>query len=279
MQVNPMKSWTASFIREWLPYMRFSSVLKLRNYQLRESERSQASDRMLVLDMKRPLPGKLCLREFGSDGITFQDVFIDNVYGCLLDYMPSCQTILDLGANIGLASLYFALHHPQARIFAIEPDPQNFRLLSTNLDTLIHAGRCSVLQGAVWSKETPLILQETGSPGAYNAFTMREAAPAEAGKATVPGLSMAGILERSGFPIVDILKVDIEGAEVELLDGNLDWLARVRAIAIEFHEESRAQSDFDRKMQQAGFRIVISNRHTVLAIADRREEAGGIQRP
>jgi methyltransferase FkbM-like protein len=70
----------------------------------------------------------------------------------------------------------------------------------------------------------------------------------------------------SGFTTVDILKVDIEGAEVQLFSGNLDWLERVRALLIEFHDESRQESDFDAIMRRYHFRIREETRHTVLAV-------------
>jgi len=60
--------------------------------------------------------------------------------------------------------------------------------------------------------------------------------------------------------------VDIEGAETELFKGDLSWLARVNAIAIEFHGESRMASHFDDAMQEFGFCIYNEDRHTVLAV-------------
>ena len=77
---------------------------------------------------------------------------------------------------------------------------------------------------------------------------------------------MNEVLARSGFPYADLLKVDIEGAEVELFRGDLTWLDRTNAIAIEFHQDSRRESRFDAIMQEHGFDIDDSHRHTVLAI-------------
>lgn len=77
---------------------------------------------------------------------------------------------------------------------------------------------------------------------------------------------MQTIFERSGFDRIDLLKVDIEGAEVQLLQGAGDWLTKVNAIAIEFHGNSRAESGFDQLTQ--GFRIADESPHTVLAIRD-----------
>jgi hypothetical protein len=75
---------------------------------------------------------------------------------------------------------------------------------------------------------------------------------------------MQSIYQRSGFQEVDLLKVDIEGAEVQLLQGDLSWLDHVRVVAIEFHGDSRKESGFDEIMK--GRRIIDDSSHTTLAI-------------
>jgi Methyltransferase FkbM domain len=82
----------------------------------------------------------------------------------------------------------------------------------------------------------------------------------------VEGYTMTEILDRSGFDRVDLLKVDIEGAERELFSSqDVSWLDRVGAIAIEFHEDSRSASGFDDTMIRNGFEICSEDRHTVIA--------------
>jgi len=76
---------------------------------------------------------------------------------------------------------------------------------------------------------------------------------------------MAQVLAMSGFSTVDLLKVDIEGAERQLLRGDVSWLDRVSALAIEFHGDSREDSGFDEKIAAHGLEIVEENRHTTLA--------------
>ena len=59
---------------------------------------------------------------------------------------------------------------------------------------------------------------------------------------------MAAILEASGFDVVDLVKIDIEGAERAVF-RQVDWLERVRALAIEFHGSAREEIGFDALMR------------------------------
>lgn len=75
---------------------------------------------------------------------------------------------------------------------------------------------------------------------------------------------MSDIIERAAFKNIDLLKIDIEGAEMEVFSGRIDWLKSIGAIAIEFHGESRKASDFDQKVSAYGFTISDIDAHTVL---------------
>jgi hypothetical protein len=83
------------------------------------------------------------------------------------------------------------------------------------------------------------------------------------------GLPIQKIINNSGFTKVDLLKVDIEGAEVELFKGNVSWLGCVNSIAIEFHGDSRKQCRFDEIMRNYQFQIYDQDSHTVLAVRNR----------
>jgi len=270
MRLNPTQNWTVSFVREWLPYMSLRSVLRLRDYELRSARGEQVEGRNLELRMKQPVPALLSLREVGSDILTFNEVIREQVYRSILTKLRRCETVIDLGANIGLATLYFAGHYPRARVLAVEPNPPTYRILTANLKSLVEAGRCRTLKAAVWGSEKQLVADERSkADGAhYSAFATREADGAQHGDETMQGFPITRIIADSGFARVDLLKVDIEGAEVELFKGDLDWLKQVGAIAIEFHHDSRAVMRFDEVMREYGFRIYDEGQHTVLAVRE-----------
>jgi len=246
--------------------MSLRSVLRLRDYELRSATGKQVEGRILELSMKSPVVGKVSLREVGSDILTFDEVIKRQVYRNILSKLEQCETVIDLGANIGLASLYFASRYPSCRLLAVEPNPPTYKILTANLSDLIEGGRCRTLHAAVWGSERQLIGDPSQAHDHYSAFAAREATGNENGEETMQGFPITRNIHDSGFEHVDLLKVDIEGAEVELFKGDLDWLRRVGAIAIEFHHESRQVCRFDDIMGAYQFRIYDQDPHTVLAV-------------
>ena len=254
-------SWTLDFLREWSPRITLASAWRLRGVTLRFDRPDLG--RKVQLRMKQPWVTDVMLREGTTDFGTWNEVWLDQVYSSVPRCLNGCRTIVDLGANTGLATLYFASAFPGANVFSVEPHPENYAILRQNIRQL--GNRCRTLQAAVWNNDGKLA--QSGSSPAYghDAFRFREDA-SNPHNATIEALSMQTIFERSGFDRIDLLKVDIEGAEVQLLQGAGDWLTKVNAIAIEFHGNSRAESGFDQLTQ--GFRIADESPHTVLAIRD-----------
>jgi hypothetical protein len=103
-----------------------------------------------------------------------------------------------------------------------------------------------------------------------NGFRVSEAtASDDEGADRYPGISMSTLMRRYGIGEIDLLKIDIEGAETELFSGDVSWLTRTGAIAIEFHQTSagytRQLSRFDELIKQYGMAIVAETEHTIVA--------------
>jgi len=266
MTVNPLKTWTVSLFRTWWPHMTFRSVLRCRDFLL-GLNRGHAADHRVHLEVTAPFKATVVLRSVDSDWFTFKEIVLEEVYGDVLKHVPHGEAVIDLGANIGLASLYFAAKYPKSRVCAVEPSDSNYELLVDNLKPLIQTGRCRALHAALWERQAQLVANPLPAPERHNSFSVRELKPGEdVGTWTIKGMPMAAVIEWAGFTYVDILKVDIEGAERQLFSGDLDWLSRVRALMVEFHEDARHESGFDAIMLRHGFQIRDENRHTVLAI-------------
>ena len=192
------------------------------------------------------------LRPKTIDLWTFDDVFLRQIYGVLRGERIS--TMLDLGANIGLVGLYVLSRNPQAQLAAVEPDSENFALLTRNLPS---ANR---LNAAMWHSDGPVTF-------APDTPTTGQVTHAQEGRA-VPGLTMASLVRWSGFSRIDLLKVDIEGAERHLFAGDRDWLRRVDRLLVEWHGDSRQASEFDAVVAAEGFSILELDAHTSYAHRD-----------
>jgi len=183
------------------------------------------------------------LRLFTSDIAIFHQVF------AALDYtspnLPkTARTIVDLGANIGLATVFFALRYPQARILAVEPDAQNFALLARNTAALWP--RVTAREGAVWTHDGTIDLRHEDSEGRpLGAWGVQVAPePAGAAHAATSCFSMTTLMAQAGIDEIDVLKCDIEGAEKELFSTGAEaWLRKVRLLIIETHDWFRPGSD------------------------------------
>jgi FkbM family methyltransferase len=141
----------------------------------------------------------------------------------------SSPRILDCGANVGLASLFFHRLYPDARITAFEADPALFAILDTNL-AANDANVVERRQVALWTSTGTLAFRSEGSDSG-----MIGALPgAVAGREiTVPSLRLRDVLDEGQ---VDLLKLDIEGAEGAVLADCEPALHRVKAIVMDLHE-------------------------------------------
>jgi FkbM family methyltransferase len=253
-------SWVVNFYKKWNKNVTLSSIAKLREMTVNEDNASGAIER---ISLKKPYDLDVYIRDGITDKATLEEIIVSDVYGLVCDKLASCRNIIDLGANIGLASVYFAVKYDNVKIFSIEPDSGNFELSKRNLEKFIKENRVSCMQGAVWNKNCQLVISNPNDDPVL--FVMEEASSVDQ-KNTIPGMNMQKIIELSGFKTIDLLKIDVEGAEVEIFKSDLSWIKDVKAIAIEFHDESRTVCEFNKKIKECGFEIVGDNGHTVLVV-------------
>lgn len=143
------------------------------------------------------------------------------------------KRILDLGANIGLGLLALHDKYPQAWLAGVETDPRNLPLLIHNLAA--NKIQVSLLSAAV-SGEPGILGLRIGDNSARSTLIQGDPIhPSHAAVIDVPCLTMPQILDRLGWETVDLLKVDIEGAEENLFSGSPQWLSRIEAIVLAIH--------------------------------------------
>jgi FkbM family methyltransferase len=128
-----------------------------------------------------------------------------------------------------MASIMFALKYPAATIIAIEPEPCNFAALVRNTSPYKNV---IPIHAALWQQDGEVALAPSNAhpKGAFQVV--------ENGSQRVPAITMETLMRDTGINSIDLLKVDIEGAEKEVFEF-CPWINKVRVISIELHDRLR----------------------------------------
>jgi FkbM family methyltransferase len=174
---------------------------------------------------------KFVVSDYGELQV-MRDIVLDEEY-----VLPAIEpeTILDLGANIGLASAWFRAHYPAARIVAVEPDPDTFAKLERNLGA---DDAVTLVQAAVGRESGEVDLFR---PPGYSIASSVSEAHADGGSSTrVRACTIDELCAEHRLDRLDLLKLDVEGAELDALDG-FSRLDNVGTIIGEVHRDLLAR--------------------------------------
>src|ERR1700760_4959690 len=154
-------------------------------------------------DLKSPV----FLRVPSSDVKVFHQIFIRNEYKFDVNREP--RFIGDAGANIGLASVYFATQFPNARILAIEPEKENFEVLVKNVQPYPNI---EPVLGALWGEraEVEVVDRGLGNWGFVIETSSDSHIPSKSSQQKVEAMTVDMILDRFNIQKISILKLDIE---------------------------------------------------------------------
>ncbi len=180
----------------------------------------------VALHLRAVPQGPLYCRPGTMDPITLWDAYQAG-YHLPTFALPAPRLILDLGANVGYTAASLAARYPTARVLAVEMDAENAALCAQNLAPF--GTRCEVIHAAVWV-EPGAIAYAGGDVHAYAILP-----GAAAGARTAPAVTIDGLLQRFPGEVADYIKMDIEGAEAEVLRPPLAWASRVKSLSLEVH--------------------------------------------
>jgi FkbM family methyltransferase len=209
------------------------------------------------------------LRIRSSDVPTYEQIFIKQEYNFSAATQP--QVIIDAGANIGLASIYFANKFPAAKIIAIEPEASNFALLKRNVAPY---PQIVPVQAALWhrNEEIDLVDPGLGTWGKWGFMTEKKGSAEKLSGSTchaVTAMTVDRVMADHNLTKIDIFKIDIEGAEREVFSDTSAWIDKVDSMIIELHERMKAgcnrsfycgSNGFDEEWQQ-GENVFLSKRN------------------
>ena len=161
-----------------------------------------------------------------SDVIVLRQVLLSREYESPMAVVPS--VIVDAGANIGVTSVFYANRYPEAKIFAIEPEISNFEMLVKNV-----AGYKTVvpIHGALWGRATSVAVRGVQEFDHWGVRVSEEPCVVSA-----PAFTISDLMSQHQIDFIDILKLDIEGAELEVFETSDPWIGKVGMLAVETHD-------------------------------------------
>lgn len=206
--------------------------------------------------------GTVFLRPGTTDQVVYDGVYIAKEYDIDLG---DPLFIVDAGAHIGLSSVFFANKYPKATIVAIEPEHSNFDILCRNARP--YKNIKPILAG-LWSRKTHLRIQD--SEVATWSFRVSEDPTGQG----IPAIGVQDIMSEFNVAEIDVLKIDIEGSELELLNHHHSWIEFVKTLVIELHDRfqpgcsealEKALDGFNYNRSKSGENIIITNLRKTIA--------------
>ncbi|HDQ14980.1 MAG TPA: FkbM family methyltransferase [Sediminispirochaeta sp.] len=168
------------------------------------------------------------------------DIFVDRIHRRCPGFGPAeNQRILDIGANEGFYSLAMCVGRPDMRVVSLEPDTRNYQLLRRNI-ALNFPRRIETYRLALWDQSVELELSthpwvNTISSVAIENLDQSWVDPRVLERQRVPALSLDELARSLDLADLDLIKIDVEGAEAEVLRGGRELLSRTRRVVVEVH--------------------------------------------
>lgn len=169
--------------------------------------------------------------------------------------------IIDAGANIGASSIWFSKNFPEAKLFAVEPDPQNAELCRRNCESLKNV---TVVEAAIGSAPGRVKLKR------HDNYNNSWAVQTERGEgADIPVISVDNLLTEAGLDgQLFIIKIDIEGFEKDLFSSETPWLSEATVVIIELHDwmlpGQYSSLPFQKAMVSRNSEVLISGNNLIL---------------
>lgn len=189
---------------------------------------------------------------FGSRGsldYLLKEIFLDRIY--YFDLRAEGPVIFDLGANIGIATLFFKKTYPEATVYCFEPNPEVFGFLKHNVEannlTNVHpvnaglmdfTGRAT-LHKPGWSDGSSTFMPEKLQIEEGHAKNHFPAEDMDIAREEVDVLSLKEFIKEKGIGRIDLLKIDVEGAESAIISDIAPILGTVDFINMEYHYARR----------------------------------------
>ena len=197
---------------------------------------------------------------------TYRDLFERELYA--FKTTSKSPVIIDCGSNIGLSILVFKKYFPASTVIAFEPDENNYALLQKNMEAN-KLQNVEVNKSAVWITNGTITFNSKGSEGSHISESD--------GGIRVPCIKLASLLQQ--YETIHFLKMDIEGAEYEVIKDCQLQLSKVENLFLEYHGKASETEKLEQIftiLKNAGFSVYIKNAADNLAYPFRQKTTGEV---
>jgi FkbM family methyltransferase len=198
---------------------------------------------------------RIWVKPRSSDLFTIYEIYRDGGYLPKLHYTPTeVKTVVDFGANIGVFSLWASHIFDAEKIYAVEMEASNYEQLLANISVNDLQATIIPVQAAIFKESGSVGIRRMGGVG-FHMLNLHEKAN------TVKALSLADFLSVTNIEMIDLLKIDIEGAEKYLLTPENEEVFRdkVRYVFLETHSVNDFRTEHGVEyFQKLGFEITLT---------------------
>ena len=195
---------------------------------------------------------RLHFRDSGPDGILIAELLVEEDYKALRGLGLRPRVILDIGANIGLGSFFMKSLYPAARIIGFEPSQAEGSVLARNYASW---SDCELLPVAIGDQDG-VNMRFATHPDKTGGQHLAGAGDEEGWNyVCVPMRRVDALVNEGRFPVPDLVKIDVEGAEVAVLHGFGRYLNAPAAYIMETHSVSLHEACLN-LLRAEGYRVV-----------------------
>ena len=199
----------------------------------------------------------ILLRDSTSDNEVFEYVFLEKYHRPNFSISKK-PVILDLGANVGFAALDLKQKYPNSKIYCYELCSSNFQILVNNISKFKDI---LPFNNAVWIRNELVNFDNSLASDALHIDNSISTG------SKVLGITMDQIFAHNNLIFVDYVKMDIEGAEFEIFNSDLEWLKKIHSIKVEIHNKEHFDFIFS-KLLSCNFNVWKDTKHwsTICAV-------------
>jgi len=197
----------------------------------------------------------------GIDTATIAVVYIKKDYKQILNINGDCNIIIDIGANIGIFSIYTVQNLKNTIIYAFEPEATNFRILTENIKINNFEEKIIPFQKAICKNNKDKKLYLNTSPQ-HSILPCFNSLHKKSKYISVKSTTLQQIFKDNKIQKCDLCKIDAEGAEYEILyNMPIKYLSKIKNLIIEYHNitylESHNGKTLKRYLLKQGFRVTL----------------------